>query len=82
MKIVPTSAEKRLKRFAPSIKHDEAQYQHAFRHCRPWYRKRSAISAPTGLPMTGVLRPENAVLFRDVDRGGRGRIGEIAANLL
>jgi hypothetical protein len=38
MQIAPNTAEKRLKRFAPPIKHDEAQYQHAFDHRRPWYR--------------------------------------------
>jgi hypothetical protein len=38
MKIAPKTAEKRLKRFAPPIKHDEAHYQHAFDHRGPWYR--------------------------------------------
>jgi hypothetical protein len=53
MKIASKTVEKRLKRFAPPIKHDEAQYQHTFDHHTPWYRQRSAISAPTGLPVTG-----------------------------
>jgi hypothetical protein len=78
MTIAPKTAEKRLKRFAPPIKHDEAQYQHAFDHRMPWYRQRSAISAPTGLPVTGCSGPENFVFFETA----AGRVGGIAANPL
>ena len=63
MKIAPKTAEKRLKHFAPPTKHDEAHYQHAFDLRGPWYGQRSAISAPTGLPVTGCSGPENAVFF-------------------
>ena len=73
MKIAPKTAEKRLKRFAPPIKHDEAHYQHALDHRRPWYCQRSAISAPTGLPVTGCSGPENAAFFETVV----GRIGNL-----
>ena len=78
MKIAPKTAEKRLKRFAPPIKHDEAHYQHALDHRRPWYCQRSAFSAPTGLPVTGCSGPENAAFFETAV----GRIGGIASNPL
>jgi hypothetical protein len=63
MKIDPETAEKRLKRFAPPIKHDKAHYLHAFDHRGLWYGQRSAITAPTGLPVTGCSGPGNAGLF-------------------
>jgi hypothetical protein len=78
IKIAPKPAEKRLKRFAPPIKHDEAQYQHTFNHRMPWYRQRSAISAPTRLPATGCSGPENAAFFETAV----GHICGIAANPL
>ena len=78
MKIAPKTAEKRLKHFAPPTKHDEAHYQHAFDLRGPWYGQRSAISAPTGLPVTGCSGPENAVFFETA----AGRVGGIAANPL
>ena len=56
MKIAPKTAEKRLKRFARPIKHDQAQYQYAFDHRGPWYGQRSAIIAPSyGAARDGVL---------------------------
>ena len=59
--------------------HDEANYQHAFDLREPWYGQRSAISAPTGPPVTGCSAgPENASFFETA----AGRIGGIAANPL
>ena len=76
MKIVPKTAEKRLKRFArPPIKHDEAQYQHAFDHRGPWYRQRSAISTPTRLSVTGYYGPANATFFETVVVTRDGKVG-------
>jgi hypothetical protein len=62
-KNAPRTAEKRLRRFAPPIKHDEAHHLHAFDHRGPWYHQRIAISAPTGPPVTGCSGPENASFF-------------------
>jgi hypothetical protein len=76
MKIAAKTAEKRLKRFASPIKHDEAQYQHAFDHRRPWYHQPSAICAPTGLPVTGCYGPENAAFFETVAPGWRATSAE------
>ena len=55
MKIDPKTAEKRLRHFAPPIRHDQAHYQHAFDHRGPWYRHRSAILATYGAAGDGVL---------------------------
>ena len=62
-KIGPRTAEKRLKRFAPVIKHDEAHHPHAFDHRGPWYHQRIAISAPTGPPVTRVLCTGNRLFL-------------------
>ena len=74
MKIAPKTAEKRLKCFAPAIKHDEAHHMHVFDHHGPWYHQCIAISAPTGLPVTGCSGPENTVFFETA----AGRVGGIA----
>ena len=77
-KIAPRTAEKRLKRFAPPTRHDEAQFQHAFDHRRPWYRQQSAILATYGAARDGVLWAGKRLFFLIAV----GRIGGIAANPL
>jgi hypothetical protein len=77
-KIAPKTAEKRLKSFALTIKHDEAHHMHVFDHHGPWYHQRTAISAPTGPPVTGCSGPENASFFETA----AGHIGGIDANPL
>ena len=47
-KVALRTADKRLIRFAPAIKHDEAHHPHAFDHHGPSYHQRIAIFAPTG----------------------------------
>jgi hypothetical protein len=55
MKIAPKTVEKRLKRFAHAIKHDETHCYYTFDHRGPWYRQRNRYSRTYGAARDGVL---------------------------